>query len=58
MHTFETVKLKFAGSTDLTPHLERINFSLEHQIFLNTIEYPIFKEPYRDYFINFQCELF
>ena len=54
MHTFESVKLTFAGSTDLNSHLDSINLSQEHQNFLNAIEHPIFKEQCRDYFTNSQ----
>lgn len=54
MHTLEAVKLTYAGSTDLNPHLDNINFSEEHQNFLNSIEHPIFKEQCRDYFANTQ----
>lgn len=51
---FEEVKLTYAGSTDLNTHLDNINFSTEHQQFLNRIEHPIFKEQCRDYFANTQ----
>lgn len=50
----ESVKLSYAGSTDLNVHLDNINFSAEHQQFLNQIEHPIFKEQCRDYFANTQ----
>lgn len=50
----EDVKLTYAGSTDLNTHLDNINFSEEHQQFLNQIEHPIFKEQCRDYFANTQ----
>lgn len=54
VRTFEEIKLSYAGSTDLNPHLDNINFSTEHQQFLNSIENPIFKEQCRDYFANTQ----
>ena len=50
----EDVKLSYAGSTDLNTHLDNINFTQEHQAFLNQIEHPIFKEQCRDYFANSQ----
>ena len=50
----EEIKLTYAGSTDLNSHLDNINFSEEHQQFLNQIEHPIFKEQCRDYFSNTQ----
>lgn len=50
----EETKLTYAGSTDLSAHLDNINFSEEHQQFLNKIEHPIFKEQCRDYFTNTQ----
>ena len=50
----EEIKLTYAGSTDLNTHLDNINFSDQHQQFLNTIEHPIFKEQCRDYFANTQ----
>ena len=46
----EEIKLTYAGSTDLNSHLDNINFSEQHQQFLNTIEHPVFKEQCRDYF--------
>ena len=56
----EEVKLSYAGSTDLNTHLDRINFSEEHQEFLNAIEHPVFREQCRDYFSNnqFRRDLF
>lgn len=39
----EETKLTYAGSTDLSAHLDNINFSEEHQQFLNKIEHPILK---------------
>ncbi|MEX7561696.1 methyltransferase regulatory domain-containing protein, partial [Stenotrophomonas maltophilia] len=45
----EEIKLTYAGSSDLNTHLDNINFSQEHQDFLNAIEHPIFKEQCRDY---------
>lgn len=50
----DEIKLTYAGSTDLGVHLNNINFSEEHQNFLNSIEHPIFKEQCRDYFANTQ----
>ena len=50
----EEIKLSYAGSTDLNVHLDTINFSEEHQTFLNQIEHPIFREQCRDYFSNTQ----
>lgn len=50
----DEIKLSYAGSTDLGTHLDNINFSEEHQQFLNAIEHPIFKEQCRDYFANTQ----
>ena len=50
----EEIKLTYAGSTDLNSHLDNINFSEQHQQFLNTIEHPVFKEQCRDYFANTQ----
>ncbi|SUU23850.1 class I SAM-dependent methyltransferase [Acinetobacter haemolyticus] len=50
----DEIKLSYAGSTDLGTHLDNINFSDEHQQFLNAIEHPIFKEQCRDYFANTQ----
>ena len=50
----EEVKLSYAGSTDLNIHLDNINFSADHQNFLNQIDHPIFKEQCRDYFANTQ----
>ena len=50
----EEIKLTYAGSTDLNTHLNNINFTDEHQNFLNKIEHPIFKEQCRDYFANTQ----
>ena len=50
----EESKLSYAGSTDLNTHLDNINFTDEHQKFLNAIEHPIFKEQCRDYFANTQ----
>lgn len=52
--TLEDIKLSYAGSTDLNTLLDNINFSEEHQQFLNQIEHPIFKEQCRDYFANTQ----
>ena len=54
IHTLESVKLTYAGSTDLNSHLDNINFSNEHLQFLNSIEHPVFKEQCRDYFLNTQ----
>lgn len=50
----EEVKLSYAGSTDLNNQLDNINFSQEHQDFLQAIDHPIFKEQCRDYFANTQ----
>ncbi|WP_332604272.1 class I SAM-dependent methyltransferase [Acinetobacter sp. ESBL14] len=50
----DEIKLSYAGSTDLSTHLDNINFSEQHQAFLNEIEHPIFKEQCRDYFANTQ----
>ncbi len=50
----EEIKLTYAGSTDLNTQIDNINFSEEHQKFLNQIEHPIFKEQCRDYFTNTQ----
>jgi len=50
----EEIKLSYVGSTDLNTHLDNINFSKEHQSFLNQIDHPIFKEQCRDYFANTQ----
>ena len=50
----DEIKLSYAGSTDLSTHLDNINFSEEHQQFLAEIEHPIFKEQCRDYFANTQ----
>lgn len=50
----DEIKLSYAGSTDLSTHLDNINFSEQHQAFLNVIEHPIFKEQCRDYFANTQ----
>lgn len=50
----EEIKLSYAGSTDLNTHLDNINFTDEHQKFLNAIEHPVFKEQCRDYFANSQ----
>lgn len=50
----DEIKLSYAGSTDLSTHLDNINFSEQHQAFLNAIEHPIFKEQCRDYFANTQ----
>lgn len=50
----EEIKLTYAGSSDLNTHLDNINFSQEHQDFLNAIEHPIFKEQCRDYFASTQ----
>ena len=50
----EDIKLSYAGSTDLNSFLDNINFSEEHQQFINNIEHPIFKEQCRDYFANTQ----
>lgn len=50
----EEAKLSYAGSTDLNTHLDNINFSAEHQKFLNQIDHPVFKEQCRDYFANTQ----
>lgn len=52
--TLEDIKLTYAASTDLNTHLDNINFSNDHQNFLNGIEHPIFKEQCRDYFANSQ----
>lgn len=54
VRTLEDVKLTYAGSTDLNTQLNNINFTAEHQEFLNQIEHPIFKEQCRDYFANTQ----
>lgn len=54
MRTMESVKLNYAGSSDLNSHLDKINFSQEHRKFLNAIEHPILKEQCRDYFSNSQ----
>lgn len=54
VRTLEDIKLSYAGSTDLNVHLDSINFSTEHQEFINAIEHPIFKEQCRDYFANTQ----
>lgn len=54
VRTLEDIKLSYAGSTDLNTQLNNINFSEEHQQFLNQIEHPIFKEQCRDYFANTQ----
>lgn len=54
VRTLEDIKLSYAGSTDLNTQLNNINFSDEHQQFLNKIEHPIFKEQCRDYFANTQ----
>lgn len=54
VRTLENIKLSYAGSTDLNTQLNNINFSEEHQSFLNAIEHPIFKEQCRDYFANTQ----
>ncbi len=50
----EDAKLTYAGSTDLNAHLDNINFTEEHQQFLNQIDHPVFKEQCRDYFTNSQ----
>ena len=50
----DEIKLSYAGSTDLNTHLDNINFSEQHQVFLNAIEHPIFKGQCRDYFANTQ----
>ena len=50
----EEAKLSYAGSTDLNTQLDNINFSTEHQNFINQIDHPIFKEQCRDYFANTQ----
>ncbi|ENW99619.1 hypothetical protein F900_02424 [Acinetobacter modestus] len=50
----DEIKLSYAGSTDLSTHLDNINFSEEHQQFLAEIEHPIFKEQCHDYFANTQ----
>ena len=52
--TLEDIKLSYAGSTDLNTQLNNINFSEQHQNFLNAIEHPVFKEQCRDYFTNTQ----
>ena len=54
VRTLEEIKLSFVGSTNLDVHLDDINFSQQHQQFLNQIEHPIFKEQCRDYFSNTQ----
>ena len=54
MRTMDSVKLSYAGSSDLNSHLDKINFSAQHQEFLNSIEHPILKEQCRDYFTNSQ----
>lgn len=54
VRTLEEIKLSFASSTNLDMHLDDINFSQQHQQFLNQIEHPIFKEQCRDYFANTQ----
>lgn len=54
VRTLEDIKLSYAGSTDLNVHLDTINFSDEHQQFINQIEHPIFREQCRDYFSNTQ----
>lgn len=54
MKTLEDIKLSYASSSDLNVHLDNINFSEEHQQFINAIEHPIFKEQCRDYFANTQ----
>ena len=54
VRTFEEIKMSYAGSTDLNTQLNNINFSEDHQKFLNAIEHPIFKEQCRDYFANTQ----
>ena len=54
VRTLEEIKLSYAGSTNLDVHLDDINFSQQHQQFLNQIEHPIFKEQCRDYFANTQ----
>ena len=50
----EEIKLSYASSSDLNIHLDNINFSEQHQQFINAIEHPIFKEQCRDYFANTQ----
>ncbi|RYL26318.1 MULTISPECIES: class I SAM-dependent methyltransferase [Acinetobacter] len=50
----EEAKLTYACSTDLNTQLNSINFSEEHQQFLNKIEHPILREQCRDYFANTQ----
>ena len=50
----EDIKLTYAGSSDLNTHLDNINFSQQHQDFMNEIEHPIFKEQCRDYFASTQ----
>lgn len=52
--TLEDIKLSYASSSDLNIHLDDINFSEQHQNFINSIEHPIFKEQCRDYFANAQ----
>lgn len=52
--TLEDIKLNYAGSTDLNTLLDNINFTKEHQKFLQQIEHPIFREQCRDYFANTQ----
>ena len=54
MRTMESVKLSYAGSSDLSSHLDKINFSEQHQAFLKAIEHPTLKEQCRDYFTNTQ----
>ena len=50
----DEIKLSYAGSTDLSTHLDNINFSEQHQAFLKAIEHPIFRQQCRDYFANTQ----
>ena len=54
VRTLEDIKLSYAGTTNLSSHLDHINFSEEHQQFLKQIEHPIFKEQCKDYFANTQ----
>ena len=54
VRSLEEVKLSYAGNTNLDIHLDDINFSQQHQNFLNQIQHPIFKEQCRDYFANTQ----
>lgn len=51
---FEENKLSFAGTSDLNNHLDQINFSQEHQQFIQSIQHPILKEQVREIFANTQ----